>query len=115
MPSSLLEAVSSGPKTRKLVMLRRITSARKVARVAVEESSTCAGFFDRYGVVAEVRQLQRLAQQAAVGVRVGGDAARACGRHRCELRDERAVVVEELFRLVAAHPAFDQLRGARDL
>ncbi len=32
------------------------------------------------GIAAEVRQLQFLAQQAAVGVRVGGNAARAGGR-----------------------------------
>ena len=75
MPSSLLEAVSSGPKTRKLVMLRFMTSRRKLASVAVGETYVLRGPFDVDGVVAEVRQVERLAQEAAVGVRIGGDAA----------------------------------------
>ena len=44
MPSSLLEAVSSGPKTRKLVMLRRMMSRRKAARTSVGKASVVAGF-----------------------------------------------------------------------
>ena len=38
MPSSLFDAVSSGPKTRKFVMFLRIVSHRNFASVAVGET-----------------------------------------------------------------------------
>ncbi len=58
-------------------------------------------------IVAEVGQHEVAQQQAAVGVRVGAHAARALGRERSDLGCKVAVLVEQLFRAVAAHPAFE--------
>ncbi len=61
-------------------------------------------------IVAEVRQLQVPAQQAAVGVRVGAHAAAARGGERTQLRHQPAVGVEQFLWLVALHPVFQQLQ-----
>ena len=104
---SLLEAVSSGPKTRKLVMLLPHDVAQKLAERVGGRDVELAGFFDFDRVFAEVGHLKRLAQQAAVGMGIGGDAARALGGELAQLCDEAAVFVEELFGLVALQPLFD--------
>ncbi|MGY4434738.1 hypothetical protein ACVWWO_007215 [Bradyrhizobium sp. F1.13.1] len=67
------------------------------------------------GEAAEVRQLQLLLQKAAIGVRIGAHAAIAFGRERLELGNQSAVGVEQIFRLVAAHPVFENLQMRRIL
>ena len=69
------------------------------------------GYFHR--VVAKVRHPQRLAQGAAVGVRIGAHPALSHRRHFAQLRDQLAVGVEEFLRLVAAHPALQQPQVVR--
>ena len=66
-----------------------------------------AGHLD--GIVPEVGHLQILEQQAAVGVRVRAHALLALGRQLGQLRDQAARLVEQLFRLVALHPGFEDL------
>src|SRR5262249_19775082 len=44
-----------------------------------------------------------------VGVRVSPHAALACGGKCCQCGDEAAVVVEEFLRLIAPHPALEEL------
>ena len=63
--------------------------------------------FNLHREVAEVRHDQRLQQQAAVGVRIHAHAPAALGRDVGELVAECAFLVEEFFRLVAAHPLFE--------
>ena len=86
---SRLEAFSSGPKTRKFSCCRASMSRRKLPSDWVVPTSVVPGFSTCDGVVAEVRQAQRLAQQAAVGVRVGAHPPRAF-RGKCpQLRHQR--------------------------
>ena len=61
-------------------------------------------------VAAKVGQLERLAQQPAVGVRIGAHAPVPSRRQGPELRDEPAAGVEQLLGLVAAQPVFEQLQ-----
>ena len=73
---------------------------------------TGAGCVDVDGVVAEVGHLQVPQKQSPVGVRVGAHPtlpSRVQGR---DLRHRRAVGVEELLGLVAAHPLLEHLCGA---
>ena len=65
------------------------------------------------GVLANVRKPEVLAQQPAVGVRVGAHAPVALRRQGLELGDEPAVRVEQFLGLVAAHPVFEQLQVRR--
>ena len=90
MASSLLEVFSSGPKTRKLVMFWRMMSRRNWPSGRVFSAVTCAGLVDLDGVVAEIGHAQRLAQQPAVGVRVGAHAPRALRRQRFAARGSAA-------------------------
>ena len=73
-----------------------------------------AGLLHLHRVVAEIRQLQLLAQQAAVGVRVGAHAARARGASALSSGMQPAVGVEQLLGLVAAQPVLEQLQSWRD-
>ena len=57
-------------------MLRRITSARKCREHVGGQRVGCTRRFDLDGVVAKIRQFELFSQQSAVGVRIGGDAAR---------------------------------------
>ena len=61
-------------------------------------------------IVAEVRQAQVAQQQTAVGVRVGADAVVALGREFAQLGNQAAVLVEQLFRVVAAQPVVQNLQ-----
>ena len=67
------------------------------------------------GVLPEIGQFQVLAQQSAVGVRIGAHAAAAPRRERLQLGPEPAVGIEELLGLVAAQPALEQLQVGRIL
>ena len=65
-------------------------------------------------VVAEVGQLELLAQQAAVGVRVRAHAPVPLGRQRLQLRHRACPSrVEQLLGPVAAHPVFEHLQVRR--
>ena len=59
------------------------------------------------GVLPEIRHPQIVQQDAAVGMRIGAHAPRAGRRKRGQFRREAAVLVEELVRLVALHPALE--------
>ena len=65
------------------------------------------GDFDR--VVAKIRHAQRLAQQAAVGVRIRADAAVSGRRERLQFGNQPALRVEQLLRPVTQHPLLEQL------
>ena len=60
-------------------------------------------------MVAKVRHLQIAQKNSAVRMRVGAHPARALRRQFGELGLQRSVGVEEVFRLVALHPAFQEL------
>src|SRR6185312_12754138 len=53
--------------------------------------------------------MEGFAQQTAVGVRVGAHPAISGGREFLQLRDEPAVSVEQLLRLIVTHPGFKNL------
>ena len=63
---------------------------------------------DRQRVVGVVGQVERPEHAAAVGVRIRAEPAVATGRERGQLGAEPAVVVEELLRPIAPHPALEQ-------
>ena len=77
-----LEAVSSGPKTRKFFvsMLASITACSMWPRMRVDSTSSLPAALDLDGEIAEVGHLQRLQEQAAVGVGVHAHAQPALGR-----------------------------------
>src|ERR1700687_3052359 len=62
---------------------------------------------DRDGVLAEVRQTERLSQLAAVGVWVRAHTPRSGRRQLSEFGNERTVHVEELRWPIAAQPLLD--------
>src|SRR5215211_9426699 len=62
---------------------------------------------DRYRVVSEVGQVERLEHPAPVGVRVGAHASVAARREFRERRYQPAVLVEQLVRPVTAHPLLE--------
>ena len=64
---------------------------------------------DRDRVVAKVRHLQIAQKNPTVGVRVGAHATGAFRRELGEFGFQRSVRIEEFFRPVALHPAFQQL------
>ena len=65
-----------------------------------------AASLDLHREIAEVRHLQRLQQQAAVGVGIHAHAQLALGRNLRQIAAQLALRVEQLLRLVAAHPLF---------
>ena len=87
--------------------------AQHVAEHARRLGDLAPGFGTVDGVGAEIRQVQVLQQQAAVGVRIRAHAARALGRQFGEFGDEGAVVVEQLLGPVALHPVFEDLEVLR--
>ena len=64
---------------------------------------------DRDRMIAKVRHLQIAQKNAAVGVRVGAHPTRALRRQLGEFGSQRSVRIEEFFRVVALHPAFEEL------
>ena len=74
--SKRFELVSSGPKTRKLrdSVFSFITSRSIFPSTRVASPSVGSGFRHVHGVIAKIRQLQILQQQAAVGVWIGAHA-----------------------------------------
>ena len=89
--SSRLEAVSSGPKTRKLASpaLARMTSRSQPPSTRVASLLVVPGASTVDRVVAEVGQREVAQQQPAVGVRVGAHAALALGGQRRDLGARR--------------------------
>ena len=112
---SRFDAVSSGPKSRKSVGLRAMTSRRKPpsTRVAsLVRRRRAAATVD--GVVAEVGQHEVAQQHAAVRVRVRAHPALARRRRaRRSSGTSAAVVVEELLGPVAPQPVLEHGAGAR--
>ena len=72
-----------------------------------------AGRFYVEGEVAKIRKVELFAQQTAVGVRIGGNAARAGRGKFLQFGDEGALGVEEFFGFVAAHPVFHDFQALR--
>ena len=113
---SRFETVSSGPNTRKFVGLSRRMSRSKLPRTLVGSASLGAGLLHFDGVAAEVGDVQRLADQAAVRRGVGADPPRAGGGKVSQLGDKAAGRVEELLRLVdsaSTAPGSSGARGSR--
>jgi NAD(P)H-flavin reductase len=61
---------------------------------------------NRQRVGAEIGHIQFPQELAPIGMGIGSHAPLARGRKRSQLRNECAVLVEERFRLIAAHPGF---------
>ena len=66
-----------------------------------------------HGMVPQVWELKRLAQQAAIGMRVGAHAPRALRRRGEDRLDRSAVGVKQLFGPVAFQPVLQQLEMRR--
>ena len=113
---SRFEFVSSGQKSRKFLRLRASLEdvADHFAELAGRFAPLGGGLGDRDRVVAEIGQIEIHDELAAVGVRIGAHPPVALGGERGQLRDEPAVLVEELLRPVAAHPLLQHLADARD-
>src|SRR5581483_1454279 len=81
-----------------------------VAQILAEHPRRLAEARRRLGhpdrVVAEVRELEALEQQSAVGVWAGAHALLATGRQLADLGSHRPTFVKELVRAVGAHPRF---------
>ena len=101
------EAVSSGPNSRNVLGLRRITSRSKAPSTRVASLVVVRRRGDRDGVVAEVRQPQVAQQDAAVGVRAGAHPPVALGRRRQDVVARRRRVVEQLLGPVRAQPRLE--------
>ena len=82
---SRFDAVSSGPKSRKLRGLPRDDVAEKAAEHPRRLAAARARLVDLDGVVAEVRQHEVAQQLAPVRVRVGAHALSPLGRERAQL------------------------------
>jgi len=89
--------------------------AQQVAERHGVPGADAARLVELDGVVAKVRQAQRLLEQPAVRVRVGAHAARALRRQREQRGRGRPVRVEELLGPIAPHPVLEHLevRGVR--
>src|SRR5579859_1349009 len=62
---------------------------------------------DRDSILTEVWKTERLAQFAAVGMRVGAHPPRSGGRQGFEFGNQRTVRIEELRWSITAHPLLD--------
>ncbi len=90
-----------------------MTSRRNLPSLARRLAGDGTGLWHLHGEVAEVRQLQLLPEQPAIGVRIGAHAPSPVGRQGLKLGNECAARVEQFFRLVAAHPVFEHLQVRR--
>ena len=90
------------------VVLDDVAAVRAEGTRSLDLAPTVAVFLDAGDLVLiELRELQILADAAAVGIRVGADAQFAL-RHECgDVLLDGAVGVEELLRLVGFHPALE--------
>ena len=66
-----------------------------------------SGLIHLQGVIAEVRQTQRLLEDSAIGMRVGAHAAVPGGREFLEFRNQLAILVKQLLGLLVAHPLLE--------
>ena len=71
------------------------------------------GLLDLDRIPCKVRHLERAAEFAPVGMGICRDAAVSLWGHLFEFREQRAVLVEELLRPIAAQPSFNQLQVRR--
>ena len=85
--SSRFDAVSSGPKTRKLheAVVHPHDVAQKPAQHASSFGQHCTALGDLDLVIPEIRHGQIFQQQSAVGVRIGSHSPRAAGRQFLQL------------------------------
>ncbi len=117
------ELVSSGQKRRKFFAGFAVEIAHQLAELARRLARRRPGRGHVHRVLAEVRQIERHGDLAAVGARVRPHPPFAAWRQRRQFGDERAAIVEELLGLVAPHPALEDLEvlavrahvGDRDL
>ncbi len=107
---SRLDAVSSGPKMRKLSGLSRITSVSQLPEHpgGLGDRRAWRRYVD--AEVAEVGQPQILEQQAAVGVRVVAHPQLALRCQRGDVRVEFAVFVEQFVGAVGRQPVGEHLQ-----
>ena len=70
-------------------------------------------FLDLDAEVAEVWHVQGFPEQSAVGYGVGAHPLSALRRQGTQFRDQPALLVEVLLRLVTAQPFFQQLQMGR--
>ena len=113
MASSLLDVVSSGPKTRKLSHIALHHVPQELAQRTGVFRQGGSRLVDVESVFAKIGQPQCLLQDAAIGVRIGAHAARAGRRQRFQFGDQGAVGIEQLFRLLRSHPVFQSAKLLR--
>src|ERR1700730_698019 len=85
--------------------------------VAQKAAKNAGGFGDRLpggfhfdAVAPELRQMQGLEENSAIGVGIHAHAALSFGRKVCQGGDQRALGIEELLGFVAAHPVFEDFQ-----
>ncbi len=66
-----------------------------------------SGLLHFHRILAEIGQIQIAQNSTPVGVRIGSHAAISDWGEFSEFGNQRAVLVEELLRLIAAHPLFE--------
>ncbi len=81
---------------------------KEMAKSGYIASQGSSGFFDLHGERAEVRHIQGAAQQTPIGHGVGTHAPPPLGRQSLQFRDQSPLRIKVFFRLVAAHPGFQQ-------
>jgi len=98
---------------------RRHVPVHDVAQEVAQRPCVLGGHLPRLldvdGVVAEIRQAKRLADQPAVDVGVRAHAARPFRRQGLQLRDQSPVGVEQLVGSIATQPAFELCEMGRVL
>ena len=109
---SRLEAVSSGPMTRKESGLSVRMSRTRVAENAGRLARRTAGLVDRHGVGAEVPDLRSRSTSPPFVTRVGAHPPVAPRRQPAQILDQSAVVVEELLGAVGLQPLLQELAVA---
>src|SRR5262249_13637449 len=90
---------------------RVLVELHYIAKVSAKYASCfshyLAGAIEFEGVLSKIGKHQLPEQQPAVCVRVGAHSSSAVWRKLCDLLDQLAVLVEQFFGLVAAHPLFE--------
>ena len=92
-----------------LILIQRGHVAEEVTQHEGILSFHGAGRRHTHRMGVEIRHAQVAEENSAVGVRISAHPPVALGRQFGQFRQEPAVVIEQLFRLVAFHPAFQQL------
>src|SRR5207245_624159 len=111
--SRRLDAVSSGPKTRKFRDSRfsSITSRKKVPNTLVDSAFSVPGFCT--GTAYLRKSDQRLPQQAAVSVRIRPHSTITAGHKIRKFGNEFSIVIEQFLGLIAPYPVFQDFQVFR--